>query len=81
MIYQGGDMLVGFDKGQWHHLVMLKASPSHTQISAKARLVNTSRINPGKTSLKGKADVTKELADKLGRELDQRSWRRSSDGK
>jgi hypothetical protein len=50
--------------------VMLEASPSHAQTSAKARLANAARINPGRTGPKGIAGVTHEMAVKLGRDPD-----------
>jgi hypothetical protein len=65
----GEKMLHGFDKEQWHHLVMLEESPSHAQTSTKAWVANASRINLGRTCPKGIAGVTHNLVVKLRRDL------------
>ena len=57
----------GFDKKQWHCLVILEASPSHAQTLAKAQITNASRINHGRTCLKGIAGMIHDLVVKLGR--------------
>jgi hypothetical protein len=64
------EMPHGFDKEQWHRLVILEASPSHAQTSAKAQVANASRINHGRTGLKGIAGMTHDLVVKLGRDPD-----------